>query len=222
MFYHNTFYLPTQNSSSYSSNFCSEDDINTMSSPIIASLPAIKHNHNSASTAILIPSSLEYENKFYSPTQDSSSVSSISSCSDDYVVIQNTNTTKKTVKDAFYIHQIHYVHFLLLTLCHLSISKSKKFLKGKYYIFLYFTLFSSLSIVHSSYFYPNKMQPSIIFFLLLKFPCFHLFFFKERITICQIAYVFCCDKRYFSVLNFFVTYCSSNLFFQKILHGCKT
>ena len=62
MVYDNTFSLPTQNSTSYSSNFLSEDDVNNISSPIIANLPLMKHNHNSASTAISIPSSLEYEN----------------------------------------------------------------------------------------------------------------------------------------------------------------
>ena len=102
MVFHNTFYLPTQNSSSYSSNFRSEDDVNTISSPIIANLPVIKHNHNSASTAISIPSSFEYENKFYLPTQDLSSVSSMSSCSDDSVVIQHTNTTKKCKRRVLY------------------------------------------------------------------------------------------------------------------------
>ena len=94
MVYDNTFYLPTQNSSSYSSNFCSEDDVNILSSPIIANLRLMKHNHNSASTSISIPSSLEYEKNFYLPTQDLSSVSSMFSCSDDSVVIQHTNTTK--------------------------------------------------------------------------------------------------------------------------------
>ena len=98
MVFHNTFYLPTQNSSSYSSNFRAEDNMNTISSPIIANLRLMKHNHNLASTAISSPSSLEYENKFYLPTQDSSSFSSMSSCSDDFVVIEHTNNRKSNWK----------------------------------------------------------------------------------------------------------------------------
>ena len=98
MVYDHTFYLPTQNSSSSSSNFRSENDENTLSSPTIANLRLIKHNHNSASTAISIPSSLEIEKKFYLPTQDLSSVSSISSYIDDSVLIQHTNTRKSNWK----------------------------------------------------------------------------------------------------------------------------
>ena len=98
MVYDNTFYLPTQNSSSYSSNVLSEDDVNNISSAIIANLPLMKRNHNSASTAIFIPSSLEYANKFYLPTEDLSSVSSMSPSSDHSVVIQHTNTTTKNWK----------------------------------------------------------------------------------------------------------------------------
>ena len=98
MVYDKTFNLPTQNSSTSSSTFCTENDENNLSSPVIANLRLMKHNHNSASTAISIPSSLKCDKIFHLPTQDSSSVSSMSSCSDDFVVIEHTNNTKSNWK----------------------------------------------------------------------------------------------------------------------------
>ena len=127
MVYDKTFYLPTHSSSS-SSNFCSENDENTLSSPVIANLHLMKHNHNSASTAISIPSSLEYDKIFH--LQDLTSNSSMSSCSDDSVVIEHTNTRKSNRK-----RRVLYSSDSLSSISSIdspspSINKQTKILKG--------------------------------------------------------------------------------------------
>ena len=126
MVFENFFYLPTQNSSSYSSNLLSEDEVDNNSSPLIANVPNITNNHNSSSTAISIPSSLEYSKKFVLPTQDSSSVSTISSFSDYSLLIGHTKKKKKHASDAFCILQIHCLQKVQFMLRHHSTTEQKK------------------------------------------------------------------------------------------------
>ena len=74
-----------------------------LSSPVIANLRLMKNNHNLASTAISILSSVEYDEIFHLPTQDLSTVSSRSSCSDESVVIAHTKTTRSNWKRICFI-----------------------------------------------------------------------------------------------------------------------
>ena len=99
---------------------------------------------------------------------------------------------KQTGRDAFYIHPIHYVHFLLLILLHLSINKQTKILKDKSNIFLYFCLIFSFELFIHLIFDWNKMQPSIVLshFFVLKFLGSHIFLLKQRIRFFLITYVF--------------------------------
>ena len=93
---------------------------------VITNMPAIKNYHNSASTAISIPSTLEYDGKFYLPTQDSSSISSISFSSSDLYMFHLEILQNQTGRDAFYIRPIRFRRVLQLPLLHLFTIKKIK------------------------------------------------------------------------------------------------
>ena len=112
MVFDSTIYLLIQKSSSFSFNFCSQNDENTLSSLVIANLHLMKNNHNSA---IFILLSVEYDKLFHLPTQDLSSVTSMSSSSDNPVVMAHAKTTKSKWK-----RRILYSSDLLLSVNWLS------------------------------------------------------------------------------------------------------
>ena len=135
---HCLFYLPSQSSSSSSSNISSDFNAKSTSLAVITNMPVIKNYHNSASTAISIPSTLEYGGEFYLSTQDSSSISRMSSSSNDFIHVSPWEIKKSNWKRRVYILPTLFRPLLQLILLHLFIDEHKKKLWGKYHVTIVF------------------------------------------------------------------------------------